>query len=121
MTRSWEIAAFDAASTAHTTPTLSRRRGIQFRAASELVHDSESVQLGRASDTPFPTKPATADEESAAASEPQPHESAPSSSPRSADTGTQRTVRRKKSSLDLRDVFRVGATMAAPAQPSPST
>ena len=96
---------FSASTTASTTPTLSKRRGLQVRAASELVHD-DTIQLGSESDTPFPRKPAstealrehgaddrTSEDDEAALPDP---------------TNTQRTVRRKKSSLGLRDVFLAG-------------
>ena len=102
MNCSWAIATFPPSATAATTPTLSRRRGIQFRAASELMRDSfrDTTPPPTMSDTPFPRK---STEE--AAPEQQPVDPIPENISEPGDGSTLRTVRRKKSSLGLRDVF----------------
>ena len=97
--RSWDVSAFSVSATANTTPTLSKRRGMQFRAASKLTHDP--ARPSAESDTPFPQN--SAEDEPAR---------------RSTDSHTQRTVRRKKSSLDLRDVFLSGGMVPSQSPPA---
>ncbi|KAI0731430.1 hypothetical protein C8Q76DRAFT_361477 [Earliella scabrosa] len=96
-TRSWDIAA----TSASTTPTLSKRRGQQYR--SQSGHTRPPSQSHEGSDTPFPRKSTSSDSLRGEDEVPAP---------------TQRTVRRKKSSLDLRDIFLNGGVF--PPQPQSS-
>ena len=94
-TTHWDISALPA--TASTTPTLSKRRGQQYQRSLEAGRTKPHSR--EQSDTPFPRQSSSSE------SLHDDHGSAP----------TQRTVRRKKSSFDLRHVFKNGGVVPAPA------
>ncbi|KAI0794146.1 hypothetical protein C8Q74DRAFT_1193495 [Fomes fomentarius] len=99
MTGTWDVSALP--SSASTTPTLHNRRRQQYQPRSTSGHTKPHSR--EQSNTPFPRKSASSeglrDGDIDQAQPPAP---------------TQRTVRRKKSSLDLRDIFLNGGVSSGP-------
>ncbi|RDX48116.1 hypothetical protein K466DRAFT_547139 [Polyporus arcularius HHB13444] len=96
-TTNWDVSAFPPARSHAQVPTLPKRRG-----QSHPGSDHTDKRARQSSDTPFPRRSTSRDSSG--------HE-------RMVSRGdAQRTVRRKKSSLDLRDIFLNGGLI--PAGPS---